>query len=452
MSTPHPPSRRQPFRFRHPAQVAVAAFATVILVGTLLLMLPAARAGPGSAPPLVALFTSTSAVCVTGLIVVDTPTYWSTFGQVVILGLIQIGGFGIMTLASLLALFAWRGLGLRSKLVAQSERKGLSLGDLRRVIVGVALFSFTFELVAAGLITFRMWSEYGHAPGRALYLGVFHAISGFNNAGFALFSDSLQGFVTDVWMNLTVGVAIMLGAIGFPVLLELWETRLRPKNWSLHTKLTLGMTLILLVAGMAATAAFEWSNPATLGELSTAEKMLPSFFHSTSRTAGFATLDVGAMSEASWLSTTVLMFIGGGSASAAGGIKVTTFIVLGFMIWAEVRGEPTVTALSRRIPVGIQRQALSVALIAVGVVVLSTLALIATGHFDLSRSLFEATSAFGTVGFSTGITPDLRSPSQLLLVVLMFAGRIGPITLATALALRQTERRYRYPEERPIIG
>lgn len=455
MSTPsdRPPRPWRLLGLRHPAQLAVASFAFVILAGSILLMLPVARVDAGGAPPLVALFTSTSAVCVTGLVVVDTPTYWSTFGQVVIMALIQVGGFGIMTLASLLALLVSRRIELRTRLLARAETKALDLGDIRRVLVGVALFSLLFETIAAAFITHRLWSGYGFTPGRAAYVGVFHAISSFNNAGFALFSDSLERFVTDWWMNLTVAGAIILGGVGFPVLLELRRAPLRPSRWSLHAKLTLGMTAVLLVTGVAAVAAFEWTNPATLGNLSAAEKILPSFFHSvTSRTAGFNTLDVSAMSEGTWLATSVLMFIGGGSAGTAGGIKVTTFIVLGFMIWAEVRGEPTVTAWERRIPPGAQRQALSVALLAVGAVVLATLALLATGHFNLSRSLFETVSAFGTTGLSTGITPDLPDGSRILVIALMFMGRLGPITLATALALRHTERRYRFPEERPIIG
>jgi trk system potassium uptake protein len=442
--------RRRP---RHPARQVAAAFVVGILVGTVLLALPAARAGPGGAPLQVATFTATSAVCVTGLTVVDTVTYWSTLGQVIILLLIQVGGLGFMVLASLLALAISRRLGLRQRLLAQTEINVAELGETRRVLLGVAGFSLLFEAAAAGVLTGRLWLGYDEPLGRAAWYGLFHAVSAFNNAGFALYSDNLIGFVDDGWVSLTVTLAVIAGGLGFPVLIELVREPTRPRGWSLHTKLTLTMTWVLLAVGTLAILAFEWSNPGTLGRLDLPGKLLAGFFHGANpRTAGFNSVDYAAMGETSWLVTDILMFIGAGSAGTSGGIRVTTFAVLVLMVAAEARGRSTVNAFQRRIPQGAQRQALAVALIGLGAVVAATLAITAQSGLPLSRTLFEAFSAFGTAGLTTGITAQLPLPSQNILIMLMFLGRTGPITLATALALREREPRYRYPEERPIIG
>jgi potassium uptake TrkH family protein len=440
-------------RARHPAQSVAAAFVVGILVGTVLLALPAARAGPGGAPLQVATFTATSAVCVTGLTVVDTATYWSAFGQVVLLLCIQAGGLGFMALASLLALALSRRLGLRQRLLAQTEINVTQLGETRRVLLAVAAFSLAFEALAAVVLTGRLWLGYGEPLGRAAWYGLFHSVSAFNNAGFALYSDNLVGFVDDGWVSLTVTLAVIAGGLGFPVLIELVRAPARPGRWSLHTKLTLTLTWVLLAVGTLAILAFEWSNPATFGPLDLPGKLLAGFFHGANpRTAGFNSVDYAAMGESSWLVTDILMFIGAGSAGTSGGIRVTTFAVLVLMVAAEARGLETVNAFRRRIPLGAQRQALAVTLIGLGAVVAATLAITAQSGLPLSRTLFEAFSAFGTVGLTTGITAQLPAPSQNLLILLMFLGRTGPITLATALALREREPRYRYPEERPIIG
>lgn len=440
-------------RLRHPAQFVVVSFASAILVGTLVLLLPFASVHEGPTPFITALFTATSAVCVTGLIVVDTPTYWSGFGQGTIMVLIQIGGFGIMTLASLLALLVSRRIGLKGRLLAQSETKTLGLGDVRRVLVGVLAFSLLFESATALMIGTRLFVGHGYSAVDATYHGIFHAISAFNNAGFALYDDSFERFVSDAWVSLTVVAAVILGGLGFPVLMELRRRPFHPGRWTMHTKVTLATTVLLLALGTVAFLWFEWTNPYTLGNFTGRGKLLPGFFQSvTSRTAGFHTLDFSEMRETTWLVTVVLMFIGGGSASTAGGIKVTTFALLGFVIWAEARGEPNVSVLGRRLPPSVQRQAISVALLAVGAVIASTLAMMAYGGFTMSRTLFETVSAFATTGLSTGLTSSLSKVSQTILIILMFVGRLGPITVGTALALRHTERRYRLPEERPIIG
>ncbi|GAU71158.1 anion-transporting ATPase [Streptomyces sp. NBRC 110611] len=300
-----------------------------------------------------ALFTSTSAVCVTGLVVVDTGTYWSGFGEGVILALIQVGGFGIMTLASLLALLASGKLGLRMQLTAQAETKSLGIGDVRRVLLGVAGSTLIVELAVGAFLSLRFRYGYGNSIGDAAYLGFFHAVSAFNNAGFGLHADSLTGYAQDPWVTLPIAVAVILGGLGFPVLLELLRHRTRRRTtgrrtWSLHTKLTLVTTAALLVVGMSLTSLLEWENTATLGSFDWIEKLLNGFFHSAmSRTAGFNALDVGAMHASTLLVTCMLMFIGGGSAGTAGGIKVGTFAVLAAAMLAEVRGEPHAAVLGR---------------------------------------------------------------------------------------------------------
>lgn len=440
-------------RRRHPAQLIIFAFAAGILIGAALLLLPFATADADRASFTTALFTSTSALCVTGLVVVDTPTYWSSFGQVVILGLIQVGGIGIMTLASLLALLVARRLGLRTRLIAQAETAAPELQDVRRLVFGVVVLSLLFEAIAALVLALRFWISYDMSLGSATWHGVFHAISAFNNAGFALWEDSLVRFVTDGWVALTIAAAILAGGLGFPVWLELRRRILSPRFWTLHTKLTLGMSFALVALGFLGVAAFEWSNPATMGPLDTGGKLLATFFQSvTPRTAGFNTIDYGGVEQETLFLTDLLMFIGGGSASTAGGIKVTTFALLFLMVWSEARGDPHVNAFGRRIPAHAQRQAFSVAFIATIAVFAGTLALLATADHPFREVLFEAVSAFGTVGLSTGITADWGELGRVVLIALMFLGRTGPYTLAVALALRERKRLYRFPEERPLIG
>lgn len=437
----------------HPARLVPLAFLAAILIGTALLMLPFARVGAGGAPLLTALFTATSAVCVTGLIVVDTPTYWTGFGQVVILALFQIGGFGIMTGATLLGLLVSRRLRLGRRLLLQAEARGVALGDVGEVLRLVLSVTLAVELAAFVILTLRLHFAYDEPWGTATWNGLFQAVSAFNNAGFSTYSDSLMRFVADPVVALTIVAAVVLGGIGFPVVYELRHELRRPATWSVHTKLTLFGTAALLAAGLLATLAFEWRNPETLGPLGAGGKLLASLFHSAmTRTAGFNSVDVGAMRPETIAVSYVLMLIGGGSAGTAGGIKVTTFFLLGFVVWAEVRGERDVTVFRRRICPTVQRQALAVVLLGVGLVGLSTLVLLSVTALPLQQVLFEAISAFATVGLSTGITAQFPPSGQLVLILLMFVGRVGTITVATALALQTSRKPYRYPEERPIVG
>jgi Trk-type K+ transport system membrane component len=434
--------------------VVLLGFAAAILVLTLLLMLPASRES-GQLPGFVqALFTATSAICVTGLAAVDTSSHWSGLGEALIIAGVQFGGLGFMTSASLLGLGAARRLGLRTRILAAAETKTLGLGDVRRVVRGVAVTSFTVEGILAVVLGLRFWLGYDMPAGQAAYRGLFHAVMAFNNAGFALFRDNLVGFATDPLICLPMAVATIMGALGFPVLFELRRELVTPRTWSLHTKITVSTYALLLVAGMVAIMTFEWHNRATLGPLGVADKLLVSFFMGgpQARSAGFNTIDVGAMNETSWLVTDCLMFIGGGSAGMGGGIKVTTFMLLFYAIVAEVRGDPAVSAFGREISSAVIRQALSVALLGVALVVSGTLAILALSGLDLDRVLFEVISAFATTGLSTGITGTLPGSAQYVLVGLMFAGRLGPITVASALALRERRKLYRLPEERPIVG
>ena len=447
------PGRRPSEALGHPGRLIAGAFGITIAVGTLLLSLPLATSNRTSAPLLVTLFTATSAVCVTGLITVDTSTYWSGFGEGIILLLIQVGGLGIMTLATLFTVLLARRLSLRARMVAQAETRALRASDVRRVVRNVVLFSLGTEAVIAALLTARFLARGEEPVGRSLYLGVFHAVSAFNNAGFSPHVDSLVRYVTDPWINVLIATAVIIGGIGFPVVFELARTWRRPSHWSVLTRITVTVTAVLLALGTVVILAAEASNAATLGNLSPGQALVAAFFASAmTRTAGFNALDIAELRPETLLAHDALMFIGGGSAGTAGGIKVTTFGLLAYVMWAELRGEPGVDIGRRRVPASNQRQALSVALLGIGVVAGATFALLAMTTFTLDQVLFEVVSAFATVGLSTGITPDLPTGAQLLVVALMFLGRVGPLTLFSALALKERIRRHQLPEERTIVG
>jgi trk system potassium uptake protein TrkH len=441
-------------QFRRPGTAIVAAFTGAIAVFTVLFLLPAS-AEPGVETTFVqALFTATSSICITGLSVVDTPNHWSTFGEVLIIIGVQLGGLGFLTFASLLGLVAARRLGLRTRILAAAETRTLALGDVRRLVRGVALTSLAVETILFVVLALRFWTGYGMSVGRAAYEALFHAVMAFNNAGFALYPDNLIRYATDPLICLPIGIAVILGALGFPVLLELRRELRTPRLWSLHTKITVSAYALLLVAGSVAILAFEWHNPRTLGPLGVPAKLLVGFFMGgpQARSAGFNSVDVGAMNETSWLVTDCLMFIGGGSAGTGGGIRLTTFMLLFFAIVAEIRAEPAVSAFGREVSGAVIRQALSVALLGVALVVAGTLTVLTLTDLRLDQVLFEVVSAFATNGLSTGITPVLPAAAQYVLVVLMFAGRLGPITLASALAARERHKLFRLPEERPIVG
>lgn len=437
----------------HPAQYIVVTFFATSIIGTVLLMLPVSTQSGRMAPLTTALFTSTSATCVTGLAVVDTPGYWSGFGHVVILALMQVGGLGIMTLSSLLVIVLSRRLGIRQRVIAAAQTGSLRIGDVRTLVVGVVKMAIAVEFTVATILMWRFWTTHGEPLGRAAWLGVFHSISAFNNAGFALFSNNLVGYHDDPVLLLVVAASVVVGGLGYPVWRQIAAAPRQPRNWDLHAKITVSATLALLVGGWVLFTGFEWTNGATLGPLSALDKTMNGLFQSvTTRTAGFNALDTAALDDHSRLLTMILMFIGGGSSSTAGGIKVTTFALLGRVMWAEVRGERDVDVFDRRVPTDVQRQALTVALMAIGGAVGASMLLLALTPFGLDAVVFEAVSALGTVGLSTGITPDLSVPARLIVTSLMFVGRVGPPTLFAALVLRERQRAYRHPQERIIIG
>jgi trk system potassium uptake protein TrkH len=432
-------------RVLHPARLIVLLYLAATTLGTILLLLPVATVEAGRTSFLTALFTAVSAISITGLTVVDTGSHWSAFGQVVVIALVQLGGFGITTLTSLFTILIFRKIGLRSRMVTETER-----GDLLRQI---ALFTVIVEATGLALLTlgFRLGDQ--ERVGSAAWQGLFHSISAFNNGGFSTFDDSLVGLSREPFLLAVIGALVIVGGIGFPVVLDLVRMPRSPRRWSMNTKLTLVATGSLLVLGAGLVLAFEWTNAGTIGSLPAPDRVVNAAFGSiTPRTAGFNTFDYGLATEPTLLVTSVLMLIGGGAASSAGGIKVTTFALLAFVIWAEVRGDPDVNLFGRRVSERTQRQALALALTVVGVAGGATLALLAMTDVGLGPATFEVLSALGTVGLSTGLTADLPTAGKVLLVALMLLGRLGALTVGTALVLRARERLYRYPEGRPIIG
>ncbi|MFB0613868.1 TrkH family potassium uptake protein [Aurantiacibacter poecillastricola] len=438
---------------RNPIRLIPALFLGAIVIGTFLLSLPFATAEGVRAPLLTALFTSTSAVAVTGLIVVDTPTYWSFFGQVTILLLFQIGGFGIMTAATLFGLMAGRGFGLRQRMATQVERSRLDSGDAASVLKLVLLVTLLVEGAIAIVLSARMALAYDIPPAEAAWHGIFHSVSAFNNAGFSTHSDSVMGYQDDALILGPIMLSVILTALGFPVMQDIRANGLRWRRWSLHTKITIAGTAALLVFGLVSILVAEWDNPATLGPMGVQSKLLNAAFHSVMpRTAGFNSLDVGGFHDETLMANYLLMFIGGGSAGTAGGIKITTFFVIFAIVLSEVRGRRDAGIFNRRFGPAVERQALSVAVMAAALILASTTYIASVSELALHDILFETVSAFATVGLSTGITAELPPGAQLVLIALMFVGRVGTITVATALALEARDRTYRFPEENVIVG
>ena len=440
----------------HPQRAIPLAFLAGIAVGTLLLALPIARAGglsgEGGAPLIVALFTATSAFCVTGLTIVDTPSYWSPFGHVVLLLLAQIGGIGIMTGATLLGLLVTRQLRLKNQLLAQSEMKRLDLGDVRLVLRLVLRVTLATEAILAVWLALRFW-HYGLPFSESLWHGLFHAVMAYVNAGFSTLPGGLAAHGADWLLATPLMIGVIMGGIGFPVLLELHREWRKPAGWSIHTKLTLWGSLGLILIGMAATIGFEWANPATLGGASLSEKLLGGLFHSVmTRSGGFSLHDPAAMGPDTLLISSALMLVGGGSASTAGGIRVTTFLLLGFVVLSEIRGDRDSVAFRRRICPDVQRQAVTVALTAVGVVSLALLVLASFVKAPVERIMFEVISAFATAGLSVGLAAQMPPAGQLILILVMYVGRVGIVSLAASLAVPSRYAPIRYPEEKPIVG
>ncbi|QOC90201.1 TrkH family potassium uptake protein [Micromonospora craniellae] len=439
---------------RHPVRLVPVGFLVAILLGTGVLMLDPMTIPREHTPFPVALFTATSAVSVTGLTVTDTPNYWSEGGLVVITALTQIGGLGILTLAALVILTVSRRLGLHNRMLVQAETLEYGLADVRRLLIHIAATVLACEAVMTFLVAARLWLGYEYPLGRALWSASFHSIQAFNNSGFSLYSDGLLAFGRDPWVTLPLALGSIVGGLGFPALFEAVREWRRPVRWAVATKLTIWGSAVLVVVGFVMLLVIEWSNPWTIGQYDVPGKVNAAFAQITlSRTGGYEVMPINLLHEESYPLLTGLMFIGGGSASTAGGIKVSTFFLLAFVMWAEIRGEPDVTVGHRRIATSSQRQALTVALLSVAVVAGGTGVLIAlTNGIPFHHVLFEITSAFSTTGLTVGLTSSLHDGGVFLLTLLMYIGRVGPLTLGSAIALNTRRRLYRYPEEQPIVG
>jgi len=431
----------------------VLGFLGAILAASALLSLPFAHSPGADVSALDAAFTAVSAVAVTGHVVVDTATAWSGAGLVIILLFIQLGGLGVMLVASLIGLTLVRRFSLRSRALAGTENRGVTTGDVARLAKGILITALAIEAVVAIILTLRFRLQHDDSWAEAIGHGVFLAISSFNNAGFAPFSDNMMSFASDPFVLLPMCAATILGGLGFPVLLQLRREFGRPLHWTMNTNIVLSMTALLLVLGTVYIAVLEWGNPETLGSMPVGDRVLTAFFHAVQvRTSGFNSVDVGQLASETWLGMDVLMFIGGGPAGTAGGIKVTTFAVLLFIILTELRGEGAVNIFGKRLSRAVHREAITISLLSLGAVMMATIALMVITHLDLDVILFEVVSAFGTVGLSTGITADLPDAGKVILMILMFLGRLGPLTLGTALVLRQRRVMYELPKERPVIG
>jgi trk system potassium uptake protein len=439
-----------------PAQVLALSFMALIASGAILLRLPIS----GARDPLTlldAIFTATSAVCVTGLIVVDTPNDLTVFGQLVVLVLIQLGGLGYMAITTVVGLALGRQLSLHERVTLQEALNVQSMEGLARFALTVLKLTLAFELAGAAILTVRWTGEYGF--GQAAYYGIFHAVSAFNNAGFALFSDSLMRFRGDWVVNGVITTLVICGGLGFVVITEVGRLR-RHRRLSPHTRLVLTLTAALIVVTTALIWFIERDNPGTLQPLGTGEALLASYFQAvTPRTAGFNTIDIGAMRGASLFLLILLMFIGAAPGGTAGGVKISTFSITVAVIWAMVRGAPEPTLLQRRIPAPLVARAFSICLI--GFLALNVVAglLLVTEARDLLPTLFETTSAFGTVGLSmseagapVSLVGHFSGAGKALVMAMMFMGRIGPLTLAVAIARRREMARVRHPEGKFLIG
>ncbi|EIW17679.1 MULTISPECIES: TrkH family potassium uptake protein [Pelosinus] len=432
-----------------PYQILALGFAGLIVAGALLLMTPVASTTGQGLSFIDALFTATSAVCVTGLVVVDTGTYFSIFGQMVIIVLIQAGALGIMTMATLMALIMRRKIQLRERLIMQEALNHMTVSGVVRLTQYIIFATFLLEFIGGTILAIHWYSDLGST---GIYYGYWHAVSAFCNAGFDLFGSSLTSYVDDVTVNLTVTSLIILGGLGFTVIFDVWNNR-RWKKLSLHTKLVLITTFVLLIFGTVVILLLEMNNPNILGELSWKGKILASYFQSVApRTAGYNTVDIGKMQDATLFFTIILMFIGASPASTGGGVKTTTLGVMIAAIWALITGKHDAEIFRRRINQNIIYKAFTVFFIAATLVIIVTMMMSISEEFSFLRILFEVVSAFGTVGLSTGITSSLTVHGKLWLIITMFAGRIGPVTFVLALALRSRKGAIHYPEGKINIG
>ncbi len=434
----------------NPPRFLVAGFGILIILGALLLSLPIATKNGEGIGFINALFTSASAVCVTGLTVVNTAEYWSLFGQIVILVLIQIGGLGFMTSATIMALLMGRKISLRERLIIKEQLNQNALSGMVRLTRYVILSTFIIEGIGAIFLSTSFIPRYGLKKG--VWFSIFHAISAFCNAGFDIIGDSMMSFVGDFTVNMTICLLIIIGGLGFSVLIDI-SNKKNFKRLNLHSKLVLSITSMLIVVGMIIIFIVEWNNPDTLKNFSIGEKLLASFFQAViPRTAGFNSIDISKIYDTTAFIMIILMFIGGSSGSTAGGIKTTTFGAALLTTLAVIKGDKDVVVFKRRINQEIINR--SLAIISIGLILILTVSIILTITEESSflDILFETTSAFGTVGLTRGITPNLSNIGKIVITLTMYAGRVGPLTMAFAFAERQKQSLYRYSEENITVG
>ena len=444
------------FRRIRPGQLIVLVFLGIILLGAGLLCLPAAARSGRPTPFLTSLFTATSATCVTGLIRVDTGTHWTMFGQVVILLLIQVGGLGFMTIACLFFFALRRRIGLRQRMVLAQALGSDTYSGIVSLVRNILRGTAAVEGVGALILFFRFLPEFGF--GRALWYGVFHSVSAFCNAGFDVLADvdaggSLCRYVTDPVVNFTIMALIIIGGLGFAVWGDIRHHR-RFSRLSVYSRLVVIITTVLIFGGAGVFAALEWNNPNTIGDLTVPQKLMAALFQSvTLRTAGFATFDQNALSDVSKAASDLLMLVGGSSGSTAGGVKTATVGVILLSAWSTARGRTSVHVMKRRIP----RQAVeNASALFILVLLLSGLGaafLSIVDHVSLENALYETISALCTVGLTTGITSSLGTASQIILIVLMFFGRLGIMTISVGfMAANRAEERVSYAETKIMIG
>lgn len=448
-----------------PSRFAIVIFAALILVFTALLSLPIASATRTITPLSDALFTAVSTICVTGLATVDMAAHWSPFGHVVIFIGVNIGGMGVLTLASIMGMIISKRLGLRAKLIAAgdtnplrahggvvNEGQTVRLGEVGQLLTTVAISTLVIEGVVAVLLYFPLiWA--GVDPLTALWEAPYFAAMAFTNTGFAPNAGGVAIFADDYLVLIILMMAVFLGSIGFPVIYTLAKHTWHTKKWSLHSKLTLITTVLLFFAGAIVFLVLEYNNPRTFGSMDAVDTTVQAFFLSAmTRSGGFSVIDIDDLNGSSMLAACMLMFVGGGSASTAGGIKVTTLAVLAIAVWSEARGRQSVEVFGRRIPSDVQRVALSVVAWGATIVALSTIIIAQITKAPIDEVLFDVISAFGTVGLSTGLTATLPDSASYVLAATIFMGRIGTVTLAAAVAATSRSQLYSLPVERPIVG
>ncbi len=434
----------------NPPRVLALGFASMIMIGALLLNLPFATQNGESIGFINALFTASSAVCVTGLVVVNTAEYWSLFGQIVIIILIQIGGLGVMTMATAGALVIGKKITLRERLVIKEQLNQTTMSGLVKLTIYVLLSTFAIEAIGAVVLSFKFIPIYGVKSG--IWQSIFHSISAFCNAGFDITGSSMSPFVGDLLVNGVISVLVILGGLGFAVFLDIFKFK-GFKRLKLHTKFVLSLTAILLVLGTVVFMFTEYTNPNTIGNISMKNKLISSFFQSVvTRTAGFNSVNIGGLRDTTVFFFIILMFIGGSPGSTAGGIKTTTFGILMLTTISVIRGNRDVTVFKRRIGEDVINR--SLAIVTVGITWIIIVATILTitesgGFLDL---LFETTSAFATVGLSRGLTPELSNIGKVIIALTMYVGRLGALTMAFAFAQKNQVSKYRYTEGKIIVG